>query len=158
MKVVDGDLLDVTEGLIAHQVNCRGVMGAGVARVIAKRYPKVEDCYRVFCRELPPVALLGRTLLVRATDVDPPERDLLVANVFGQLDTGRGLQTDYSAVRAALVDLSDWWDADGARVWPTLNVPYMMGCGLAGGDWDVYSAILDEQWPGDVVAHRLVPR
>lgn len=150
MIVVDGDLLDVTEGLVAHQVNCRGVMGAGVARVIAKRYPGVEHAYQQFCRSADkPMYLLGHAQLVLATQV------LLVANVFGQLDTGRGLQTDYSAVSDAIDDLAGRM---GHVDPPTLNVPYMMGCGLAGGDWDVYSAILDEHWPGDVVAHRLVPR
>lgn len=146
MRVVDGDLLDVTEGLIAHQVNCRGVMGAGVARVIAKRYSGVEQAYRDHCGGIEPLSLLGTVHLAFATPV------LLVANVFGQLNTGRGLQTDYTAVRDALSDLSD-----RLRIGPpTLNVPYMMGCGLAGGDWDTYSAILDEHWPGEVVAHRLV--
>lgn len=152
MIVVEGDLLDVTEGLIAHQVNCRGVMGAGVARVIAKRYPEVEEVYRAHCRAIEPLALLGTTLMAYAGN------RLLVANVFGQLDTGRGLQTDYTAVRSALDDLSRWWGDRGRRGRPTLHVPYMMGCGLAGGDWDIYSAILDEHWPGDVVAHRLPSR
>lgn len=148
MKVVDGDLLDVTEGLIAHQVNCRGVMGAGVARVIAKRYPEVEAMYRKASKRYAPAELLGECLLLPATDT------LWVANVYGQLNTGRGLQTDYTAVRTALGYLRRYAD----QLPSTLNVPYMMGCGLAGGDWDVYSAILDEQWPGEVVAHRLVPR
>lgn len=151
MRVVDGDLLDVTEGLIGHQVNCRGVMGAGVARVIAKRYPDVEAVYRAHCRAAAPTpsGLLGTTLLAQATD------RLVVANVFGQLDAGRGLQTDYVAVRDALDDLSRWW---GDREHPTLHVPYMMGCGLAGGDWAVYSELLDHYWPAEVVAHRLVSR
>lgn len=148
MKVVDGDLLDVTEGLIAHQVNCRGVMGAGVARVIAKRYPDVERVYRAHCRAVEPLSLLGTSLVAVAGE------GLLIGNVFGQLDTGRGLQTDYTAVGNALDDLSAWWT--GLR--PTLHVPYMMGCGLAGGDWDVYSELLDERWPGKVVAHRLPSR
>ena len=28
-----GNLLDVTSGLIAHGVNCQGVMGSGVAKL-----------------------------------------------------------------------------------------------------------------------------
>ena len=125
-------------------------MGAGVARVIAKRYPEVEADYRAFCRAFDPVELLGRVQVLQATEY------LWVVNVFGQLDTGRGLQTDYSAVSASLVALSERYFGGGPH--PALNVPYMMGCGLAGGDWDVYSAILDEHWPGVVVAHRLPSR
>ena len=29
-NVIEGDLLDVTEGVIVHQVNCKGVIGAGL--------------------------------------------------------------------------------------------------------------------------------
>jgi O-acetyl-ADP-ribose deacetylase (regulator of RNase III) len=148
--VVDGDLLDVTEGLIAHQVNCRGVMGAGVARVIAKRYSVVDWLYRDHCRNYEPLELLGTSLVLRATPT------LLIANIFGQLNTGRGLQTSYTAVAAAFAHMQRQ-HVEGFLP-STLHVPYMMGCGLAGGDWDVYSALLDEHWPGDVVAHRLVPR
>jgi O-acetyl-ADP-ribose deacetylase (regulator of RNase III) len=145
--VVDGDLLDVTEGLIAHQVNCRGVMGAGVARAIAKRYPDVDWLYQDHCRNYTRQELLGTSLVLRATPT------LLVANIFGQLNTGRGLQTSYTAVAEALTTLQDR-HVEGFL--PTeLHVPYMMGCGLAGGDWDIYSELLDEHWHGDVVAHRL---
>jgi O-acetyl-ADP-ribose deacetylase (regulator of RNase III) len=154
VKVVDGDLLDITDGLIAHQVNCRGVMGAGVARVIAKRYPDVEAMYRQVCAKHVTQELLGTCLVVTATNSGAPTDNLWVANVFGQLNTGRGLQTSYTAVANAVEQL-----ADVADFLPDeLHVPYMMGCGLAGGDWDVYSTLLDEHWPGDVIAHRLVPR
>jgi O-acetyl-ADP-ribose deacetylase (regulator of RNase III) len=152
--VVEGDLLDVTEGLIAHQVNCRGVMGAGVARVIAKRYPDVEAMYRQQCAKFTPLDLLGSCLVVTATNDGSATDNLWVANVYGQLDTGRGLQTDYRAVTESIGLLADTADYLPSE----LHVPYMMGCGLAGGDWDVYSGLLDECWPGEVVAHRLVPR
>jgi O-acetyl-ADP-ribose deacetylase (regulator of RNase III) len=149
VKVVEGDLLDVTEGLIAHQVNCRGVMGAGIARSIAKRYPEVEEMYRRQCAIFDPLDLLGSCLVVTATADGSVTDNLWVANVFAQLNTGRGLQTDYGALRESLRLARSTYGA------LTLNVPYSMGCGLAGGDWGDYSAILDEEWDGDVVAHRL---
>ena len=31
IKVVNGSLLDATEDILCHQVNCQGVMGSGVA-------------------------------------------------------------------------------------------------------------------------------
>lgn len=146
MIVVDGDLLDVTDGLIAHQVNCKGVMGAGVAAQIARRYPAVKAEYVMYCDGALPVELLGQVLVVRATP------SLLVANVFGQESPGRGLRTDYHAVAVAVRRLV----AFGERHAPgELHVPYGMGCGLAGGDWETYSAVLEDAWPGEVVAHRL---
>ena len=38
IKTVVGDILDATEDIICHQVNCRGVMGAGVAKTLYTRW------------------------------------------------------------------------------------------------------------------------
>ena len=35
MKIINGNILDITEGVIVHQVNCKGVMGAGLALQMA---------------------------------------------------------------------------------------------------------------------------
>ena len=43
LTVVKGDLLSVTEGVIAHGVNCRGAFGSGVAGAIARKFPWVRD-------------------------------------------------------------------------------------------------------------------
>ena len=34
IKIVDGSLLDATEDILCHQVNCQGNMGAGVAKLL----------------------------------------------------------------------------------------------------------------------------
>ena len=38
MKTIEGDLLDVEEGLICHQVNTCGVFNAGLAKQIRIKY------------------------------------------------------------------------------------------------------------------------
>jgi len=45
----DGDLF--TSGLpaIAHGVNCRGVMGAGIAAQFRQRWPDMYEAYRRYC-------------------------------------------------------------------------------------------------------------
>ena len=48
IKFYNGDLLDSTAGIIAHQVNARGVMGSGVALAIKTKYPEVFKSYREF--------------------------------------------------------------------------------------------------------------
>ena len=40
MRIVDGDILDIEKGIIVHQVNCQGVMGAGLAKQIKSK----EEC------------------------------------------------------------------------------------------------------------------
>ena len=51
MKYMLGDLLSVEEGIIAHQCNMYGVMGAGVARLLANKYEDLESSYREYCKE-----------------------------------------------------------------------------------------------------------
>lgn len=41
MKIIYGDILDITEGIICQQVNCMGVMGSGLAKQIKYKYPRV---------------------------------------------------------------------------------------------------------------------
>ena len=43
---VVGDLLGSDEKFVAHGCNTQGVMGAGIAGLIAQRYPEVERSYR----------------------------------------------------------------------------------------------------------------
>ena len=84
IKTVVGDLLDATEDIIVQQVNCRSVMGSGVAKAIYTRWPEVKTEYHKFCRRsTSPYDLLGKVQLI---DVEPGKA---VANVFGQLNYGR---------------------------------------------------------------------
>ena len=46
IKVVKGNLLDATEAIIAHQVNCQKKMNSGVAKAIREKYPIVFDIYQ----------------------------------------------------------------------------------------------------------------
>lgn len=41
IKFVNGDITKSSTGIIAHQVNCRGLMGAGVAKSIKAAFPNV---------------------------------------------------------------------------------------------------------------------
>ena len=44
-----GNLLESTEDFIAHQVNCKGVMGAGVAKQIKNKILKDNfQMYKIF--------------------------------------------------------------------------------------------------------------
>ena len=47
MKIIykKGNLLDAQTDVIAHQVNCQGVMGSGVAKQIKEKWPDVFKQY-----------------------------------------------------------------------------------------------------------------
>lgn len=49
IEVVNGDLLQSNLPLIAHQTNCLGVMGAGIAKAIKNKWNSVYTQYANYC-------------------------------------------------------------------------------------------------------------
>lgn len=140
--LTNSNILDVKSGIICHQVNCKGVMGAGLAKQIKDKYPIV---YREYLRS--PMGL-GYCQIVGVDD------GLDIANLFGQNNYGRyGIQTSYSALGKALDTL--FRDAEYSCV--DVHIPYGIGCGLAGGEWNkVYNMIrdLDNKYNVNVFIHK----
>lgn len=132
MEVITGDLFNVTEGIIAHQVNCQGVMGSGVAKIVREMYPRAYESYRELCQRVAPANLLGMVQPVKVTE------DLTVLNVFGQEGFGNpGRNTSYDAT-------ADAWEKIGAHYGEQpIHIPYLMGCALGGGNWEIYETIVD---------------
>ena len=135
ITTVDGDAVQaLREGsidILGHQVNLDGVMGAGIARQIARTWPAIVPAYR---HALATQALtLGR---MQTFEVAPGR---WIANLAGQQHPQRaGIATDYPALHAALITYADWAHAHQLRA----GLPYGIGCGLAGGDWATVSALI----------------
>lgn len=135
------DILDITCGVIAQQVNLQGKMGAGLALQIRNRYPVV---YTTYLRALPDLAL-GQTLIV------PVARNLYVANLVGQERYGRtGQHTNYMALTKALYALDEFHRSVGLPVY----IPQGMGAGLGGGDWNLIRATIHHVLPYAVIIRR----
>ena len=49
MQFVKGDVLACEADVVLHQVNCLGVMGAGVAKQVREKYPVVFKVYKALC-------------------------------------------------------------------------------------------------------------
>ena len=45
VKYIKGDILNVTEGIVVQQVNCKGVMGAGLAKQIRDKLKADNKMY-----------------------------------------------------------------------------------------------------------------
>lgn len=132
--VIEGDLLDVTEGVLVHQVNCRQVMGAGLALRIRQAYPRAYDKYRE-------AGTLWRPGMVQFVAVFP---SLWVCNLAGQDRYGRDRQyTNYDAHREAWPKVNSF--AFEARL--KVYAPWKIGCGLGGGNWDTVRRIAEEGCP-----------
>lgn len=127
-----GDVLDSNADVICHQVNCQGVMGAGLAKQVRSRYPAVYTAYRNTCNTTSKHELLGTVLIVRISDTQS------IANIFGQYAFGTDRRhTDYTALRKALSKLNICFAGK------TIALPHGIGCGLAGGDWNAVLSIID---------------
>lgn len=141
MFIVKGNLLDAPFQFIAHQVNCRGVMGAGLALQIKNKYPEVYDTYKTFCNTYTVKPPLGKSLCVWTKD------NHCIINVFGQLGYGRGQQqTDYEALYSgfamAAEEIRNTFLNGNPCYQIPIVIPYGIGCGLAGGDWEKVEEIL----------------
>lgn len=152
MKYVKGDILNAKHGIICHQVNCRLVMGSGLAKAIRDKYPTVYSEYRRVMEVVEAKHRLGKCQIV---EVVP--RTLYVANLFGQFNFGRArgvVYTDYSAVSSALKSLMDWHKINCHRDFP-VYIPRGMSCGLAGGDWKVVEGIIKDVVPNAIVVRKI---
>lgn len=133
IKVVKGNLLYAPVDVIGHQVNCKGVMGAGIAKQLRNKYPRLFNEYKKYLATHP--RPLG-TVSYHAVNGKP-----IVANIFGQDGYGRrGRHTDYKALENALWDVAIKSYDNGLVV----GLPYGIGCGLAGGSWDIVYKIIQD--------------
>lgn len=123
------DALHTGAQLAVHQVNCQGVMGAGIAKQVRAEFPRVYDMYSRVCKLHSPEQLLGSVQIVDG-----------ICNLYGQLSYGTDrVQTDYTAVHKALGGLAKYCIKNNIK---TIAIPYKIGCGLAGGDWDTYMDLI----------------
>lgn len=134
MQIVIGDILKADADVIVHQVNCQGVMGKGLAKQIKDEYPEVFSVYSSACTRENTKHLLGYVQFVKVGFTRT------IANLFAQERYGSPTKchTDYDALRQCLITVNAQFKGK------TVAVPYKLGCGLAGGDWEIVSKIIEE--------------
>lgn len=134
----NGDVFDQDTQVIAHQVNCKGVMGAGLAKQVREHISE-EDFkeYVTRCQQRG-AENLGYNLYTKDT-----KSNIWIANCFAQDGFGANQKchTDYSALRACLNHCKTFCYVHG---YDTICIPDHLGCGLAGGNWNIVTkAILE---------------
>ena len=128
---VKGNLLDTDCKYIAHGVNCKNTMGSGVARALYEKWPEVKRRYH----EYPPHKVtLGRVQKAKVAE------DKFVLNCFTQENFGYdGIKyVSYDAIHRCFSVIKYLYGDDI----DCLAIP-KIGCGLAGGDWDVVRPIIE---------------
>jgi O-acetyl-ADP-ribose deacetylase (regulator of RNase III) len=126
----EGDLFDSDAGALGHGVNCKGLMGKGIARGFRERWPAMYEEYKLMCVE----GLLKPGL------VFPYRYGIYqyVINIATQEYPGPDASYEWvdAGVRNALAFCRE-------REIPSLAVP-RLGCGIGGLDWNLVRDRLEE--------------
>lgn len=144
ITIKEGDLFSAPRGIICHQVNCKGKMGNGVAKTFKDVFPCAYSNYLDICNSVKSSSeLLGRvSFCIEETGAS--------CCMFAQDDYGnkkfKGCYTNYDAFRNCCISIaryvSDFYDS---KTYP-VNMPFGIGCGLGGGDWEIIRSILEEEF------------
>jgi len=146
MKTVSGDLIELAKlgafDVIVHGCNCFHTMGAGIAKTIRTEFPAAYEADVRLTRKGDKLKLGCYTKAV----VPVVRGELMIINGYTQFDYRRGANcqspVDYEAIRQVFYRLCQALKP-GVRV----GIP-RIGAGLAGGDWSMIKAIIDEETQG----------
>ncbi|CAD0001097.1 macro domain-containing protein [Flavobacterium chungangense] len=120
--------------IIVHVCNDIGGWGKGFVMAISKRWKTPEKQYREWFKSKNDFEL-GRVQFVQV------EENLWVANLIGQHKINKDENGDapirYNAIEEGLEAVSDFAKTNNASV----NMP-RIGCGLAGGKWEMIEPII----------------
>lgn len=151
VKIIDGDLFTTKARIIAHQVNCQGVMGSGVAKQIRQRNPQMFLNYARHCAAAKRTGWspLGTNLILH-TDADADSYVpgtmvytgqyiciMFAQNMYGY--DGRRY-TNIDALRSCFTKLAQYAREDGL----TVAMPYKVGCVRGGANWEVVYKMIEE--------------
>lgn len=125
-----GNIFDTHCQVIGHQVNSEGVLG-GLAKEVFERYPECLASYRNACSSRRPI--VGHVIFVEAANKK------FIANLVGQKFPGAA--TDYAYLCSALLETKSALKFFGLN---SLALPYKIGCGIGGGNWEIVKAIIFE--------------
>lgn len=144
ITIHEGDLLSSQCDVICHQTNCVGLMGSGIAKAIRAEYPEAYDALSKRYDSHRGAATLGEC------DFVPVVRDnniKYVVNCYGQYSCypRNQVHTNYAALQNCFDLIKEKFAGTGYII----GFPYKIGCGLAGGDWDIVYSMIEKNFAGD---------
>ena len=146
MKKITGDLIELAKqkqfDVIVHGCNCFCKMGSGIAKQIAEKFPAAYD-------EDKKTISGDRKKLGTITYAFMKGEGVYVVNAYTQFNYGYdGEQyVDYDAIRSCFKKIKQKFGMKMGRKL-RFGIP-KIGCGLAGGDWEIVSKIIEEEMSCD---------
>jgi O-acetyl-ADP-ribose deacetylase (regulator of RNase III) len=147
MKTIKGDLIKLALNnefdVIIHGCNCQHTMGAGFAKAIKSAFP---EAYEADLRTSK--GDRNKMGTISTATVERNNHKVTIVNGYTQFHwQGSGVLVDYNALRSVLREVKSHFS--GKRIgYPKI------GAGLAGGNWEIISIIIDEELIGE--DHTLV--
>lgn len=139
IQIKNLNILDTKTDVIAHIVNCWHVMGAGVALALRNKWPEVFEA------DLDTMKgdenKLGKFSIACIPMIEE-DRDLFILNNYAQYNYGtEKRQLNYEFLYQCLEKNLNFLKNNNLR---SISYPYGMGCGLAGGNWEIVYKMIEE--------------
>ncbi len=147
MKEVKGDLIKMAINgdfdVIVHGCNCYCTMGAGIAKSIKKTFP---EAYQV--DQLTEKGSNKKLGTISFATVERNGTEITIINAYTQFNyRGKGVLLNYDAIRKCFQAIK--LNFSGKRIgYPKI------GAGLARGDWNLISTIIEQELQEE--SHTLV--
>jgi len=136
MKVIKGDLIKLAKerkfDVITHGSNCYNCMGAGIAKQIKQEFP---EAYKADLK----TKKGDRLKLGSYSEAYVKKYNLIIINAYtqyGYWGKGGKPNADYMAIEKVFKKIKENYNAK------QIGIP-LIGTGLAGGDWNKISNIID---------------
>lgn len=140
-----GDIFEAPVDIVIHQSNCHCTFGRGIAKEIKQRFP---EAYTADCQtKKGDRSKLGTYSFARVNREKEGVRISYVFNMYSQYNyAGAAVHTDYQAMKKALLAIRN----SIANTKLVIGIPYKIGCGLGGGDWDTVESIIRDVFEDSV--------
>lgn len=140
MKTVKGDLIKLAINgefdVIVHGCNCFCQMGAGIAYTIKQKFPKAYEADLETKKG-------DKLKMGQISWAETGNGKLVIVNGYTQYNwQGNGVKVNYDALRKVFKKIKEQFS--GLRIgYPAI------GAGLASGDWNIISKIIEEELEGE---------
>lgn len=133
IEIINADITTASEKYILHQTNCVSNYAAGVAKAIFDKFP-YANCYK------------------NRKDSDIPGSIIVcggkgkknIINLMGQYYPGYPNDGNDNYLKRKDYFLSGLNKIEMIENLESIAIPFLIGCGLAGGDWAVYSKMIHD--------------
>ena len=139
MNEIQGDIREAKQGFIIQGCNSRNAMGSGLAKAIMDKWPDVKKDYHERFYHNNDILFMGENIITNVAD------NLYVASMITQEDFGGdgALYVNYCSIQVGLMNLMKEQERNYPQAPKVLHSP-LIGCGLAGGSWNVVSKIISK--------------